>query len=95
MIEVTDASGAPLGALRQRLWAKGGAFEVLDAGGAALAALRTGDAANLEDRSGRALATLTPARGAERRLEVDPALDPARRLLLGAALAALDRVIRG
>lgn len=87
-VEVVNARGEPLGRLRQRLWAVGGGFDVIDHDGRKIAALR-GDA--LVDDRGRVLARR--AEGGVVLLEED--LEPARRLLLLAAAAAAPRVASG
>ncbi len=94
VIEVVDSAGHALGTLRQRLWAAGGPFEVLDPGGRRIARLRLAEgAAVLAAEDGRAIARLVPAEGAERRMDIDETLSKDERALCVAALAGLDRII--
>jgi hypothetical protein len=102
IVEVAGPDGAPLGELRQRLWSTGGGFDALDALGRRVATLRLaggdareGGAAELVSPDGKVLAWMAPARGPERRIGVDRALEGTRRALLLAALSALDRVLAG
>jgi hypothetical protein len=90
-VEVVAPSGAPLGRLRERLWASGGPFDVLGRDGRRIAALRAG---SLADDAGRVLARSRPGPMGEVCVELGDgagALGQGERLLVLAA-AAFDGV---